>query len=314
VKKQTDETTVVALLTKLKPQPEGDTSAFKEWLVELMMTSTTFPGFWSSEIVPPMNIADDLWTLIQRFNTVEEANAWKHSESLQELMTRNKDSQALKAVVVDDEISTDGTSGMVALAIVTDVIPGEEDFFRQWELKIQKAQAKFPGYQGTYWQAPVAKSSRFTTLLRFATPASLEHWMVSEERKKLVNEANSLISATKISALKSSFPGWFPADPQTGEQPPNWKSSMLVLAAIYPIIMVGIRFISPAFPTLNAVEFTFISTVCNIIILTWICMPILIKLFAWWLFPSPNSKRTVSWTGSFILLAVYSIEVALLWK
>jgi antibiotic biosynthesis monooxygenase (ABM) superfamily enzyme len=315
MEKPADDAHVVALITKLKVQAGADINAFKDWLIELMMTSGTFSGFWSSEIIPPTHFADEIWTLIQKFRTVEEINAWKQSDALKQLMTVSVGSRGFTAVIIKDEVSTDGASGMVATAIVTHVIPAEVDLFRKWELKIQKAQAKFPGYQGTYWQPPVLeKGTQFTTLLRFDTPGSLQSWMGSDERKHLLAESSKFVASTKFSSLTSSFPGWFPANPQTGEPPPNWKSSMLVLAALYPIIMFCIRFVSPLFASTNFTLFNFLSTVCNMIIVTWVCMPILIKLFSWWLFPDPVVRKQNTVIGIFILLFLYGLEIDMFWK
>jgi len=306
---------VVAFITKLKPPPDADMNTFKDWLVEVMMTAGTFPGFWSAEIiVPSMQSVDDIWTVIQKFRSTEQANAWKQSDSLKTLVAYNESPQGAKAAIVRQDISNDGASGMVATAILTHIVPKSEEFFRNWELHIQKAQAKFPGYLGTYWQPAVGgTNSPFTTLLRFDTPASLERWMRSDERKQLLKEATEHVQSTKFSSLTSSFPGWFPADPHTGEQPPNWKTSMLVLAALFPIIMLCIRYVSPLFATVNFVLFNFVSTVCNMIIVTWVCMPILIKMSSWWLFPNPDSKLAVNLGGVLILLAAYGLEIFLLW-
>jgi antibiotic biosynthesis monooxygenase (ABM) superfamily enzyme len=313
VKNLSGDTGVVALITKLKPQPNTDINVFKDWLVELMMASGESPGFWSSEIIPPAHFTEEVWTLIQRFKSVEQANQWKQSESLKRLMTYSNGSEGSKAVIVNEAISAERLTGLVATAIVTNVVPEQNEFFTKWELKIQKAQARFPGYSGTYWRPPVEEdSSEFTTLLSFDSPASLQNWMESDERKQLLTEVTNYVESTKFSSLHSAFPGWFPLDPHTGQQPPNWKTSMLVLAALFPLVIVVVRFVSPMFPGMNFELFNFLSTVCNMVIVTWVCMPVLIKLFSWWLFPDSDRKLTVNLAGVAILLAIYGIELALL--
>jgi len=302
----------VALITKLQPQSDADIAIFKDWLIELMMASANFPGFFSSEIVPPGKFSEGIWTLIQKFHTPEAANAWKQSESLKELKAQNEGTDGAKAKVISQELSSDGAAGMVATAIVTDVIPESLDAFKKWELKIQKAQARFPGYLGTYWQPPVlSNSSQFTTLLLFDTPDSLEHWLQSSVRQELLTEATEHIESIKFSSFRSAFPGWFPADPATGKQPPNWKTSMLVLAALFPIIMLCIGFVEPHFESINFTVFNFCSTVVNMILVTWVCMPVLIKTFSWWLFPKPEQSATTNLKGIGILIAVYAVEIGL---
>jgi antibiotic biosynthesis monooxygenase (ABM) superfamily enzyme len=280
-----------------------------------MMTGGDYPGFWSAELIPPAHDCLQNWTLIQKFKTNDQAIAWQQSDSLKELMARNNSSEGSRAVIVHEEISKDASTGVVATAIVTNVFPQHLDLFKKWEKKIQLAQAKFPGYKGTYWQPPVLENgTQFTTLLRFETPDALEQWMESAERKQLLNDVNKIVASTKFSSLTSSFPGWFPADPETGEQPPNWKTSLLVLAALYPIIMFCIRCVGPFFSSSNFALYNFVSTVINMVLVTWVCLPILIKLFTKWLFPNPESKVITTWIGLIILFAIYAVEIDIFWN
>jgi len=315
VKSETHHLAVVALITKLQPQPDSDLSVFKEWLIELMMTSGYAPGFFSSEIMPPAHSGDQTWTLIQKFKTIELANAWKESDAHNELMARNNSPGGAKAVISHESISKDASSGLVATAIVTNVLPAHVDLFRKWQSRIQKAQVKFPGYQGTYWQPPVLENgTQFTTLLRFETTDALESWMESEERKQLLAEVNEIVASTKFSPVTSSFPGWFPVNPETGKEPPNWKISLLILSVLYPMIMFSIRSILPFFSGTNLALYNFLSTVITMAVVTWVCLPLLIKIFGWWLFPNPKSKVAKTWLGVFILFGIYAVDVAMFWN
>jgi len=306
---------VITLLTKLQKPPESKPDSFKERLVEMMMTGTAYPGFWSCEIIPPaQNGNDEVWTLIQRYRTAEQLQKWKESDDRLKLLTAPPYSVTQPVVIVSDEVLTHGEPGVVATAIVTDVNPESEESFRRWISKIQTAQAKFSGYRGTYLNPATGGDGRMrcTTLLRFDSPETLENWLSSAERKNLLEEANQLIKSTKLRLLTTSFPGWFPVDPESGEQPPNWKSSMLVLACLFPVIALQIRFLRPALSIIDATLSCFLCTCLSTAIVTWVGMPIMIRLFKWWLFPQGSQNHT-RWVGISILTAAYLIEISVVW-
>ena len=154
----------------------------------------------------------------------------------------------------------------------------------------------------------------WSTLVRFDTPESFERWFSSAERQALVNEAAELINATQFRSVSNSFPGWFPVDTKTGKGPPNWKTSALVLSNLFPVVMLEIRFLNPFMKDLNPDLATFINLVLTIIITTWGTMPLLIKLFKWWLFPDPEHELKTHIKGSFGVVAFLLAEIAVFWN
>jgi uncharacterized protein len=307
---------IAALLTKLQQPAESSDASFKERLIELMMVGSTFPGFWSAEVVAPQNDTDKEWMVIHRFRSVLELEKWKESEDRLKLLSAPPFSKERPIAIVSDEISTGRQEGEIATAIVTDVTPAAESQYKVWVSKIQAEQAKFPGYQGTYMNPNTGTDGkmRCTTLLRFDSPESLERWINSDIRKQLLEEAKDLISSTKISRVSNSFLGWFPSDPETGNQPPNWKTSMIVLGSLFPIIILQIHFVRPYMTSLNANLGTFICSIMNTAILTWVLMPLMNSLLGWWLFPKEDSPKNTGWLGSSIMIALFAVEIISLWN
>ena len=69
--------------------------------------------------------------------------------------------------------------------------------------------------------------------------------MNAPERKALLSETREFIESEELMRLATAFPGWVPIDPMTGEGPPNWKTAMLVLLGLFPIVMLEMKFLSP---------------------------------------------------------------------
>jgi hypothetical protein len=306
---------VTGLITKLRTTPDLEIGPFTEWLVKLMISGAKFPGFWSAEILPPQHSGLPEWKLIQHFRTPEQAHTWRQSESRRTTIGELASLPRGEAVAISDELSRERSSGSVATAIVTDVKPGMESAYWTWEEKVQSAQAKYPGYGGVYLLPPVpGRKAQWTTLLRFDSPATLENWFVSEERKRLLTEANQFIRATHFQNLKSSFPGWFPSDQETGQQTPKWKTAILVLLALYPTVMMLRRFFFPLLSGLNLAFAYAINSIISVSLVSWVAMPILIRTFKRWLLPMEKDSYTTETVGSAAAICFFAAEIVLLWN
>ncbi len=79
--------------------------------------------------------------------------------------------------------------GSSVVAIETYVAPGKEDSYFQWKRKLEATQSSFPGYKGSYLQAPVpGRANYWSSILRFDGTDALEFWLHSKQRLALVEE------------------------------------------------------------------------------------------------------------------------------
>jgi antibiotic biosynthesis monooxygenase (ABM) superfamily enzyme len=303
---------VAILLAKFHLR-HGAENEFAAWQAKALTRAAGFEGFLNSEMTPAS--AEALaWTVMLRFRSSGNLDAWRKSETWHNLL---EDAQAFLAEKSSIEIETKETEpdGGVVEVIVTKVKPGREEAYRQWETKIQQAQSKFPGYRGSYVQPPIAGELGWTTLMRFDSAEQLDRWLKSPERAALLREVEPLIDYAHLQRMETSFPGWFPTDPKTGQGPPNWKAAMLVLLGLFPIVMLEARFLSPRLASLNSSFAMFIGNTISVALTTWLTMPLFIKGLGWWLFPkSEASKIRVNIAGTALIFVLYAIEVAVLWN
>jgi antibiotic biosynthesis monooxygenase (ABM) superfamily enzyme len=299
------------LVAKFHLRP-GAENEFTAWQAKALTRAAGSAGFLSSEIAP--SVGDNrIWTVTLRFHDAQSLDAWRQSDTWHGLVDEAQGFIADKTSI-DIEIKDAGPDGGVVEVIVTKVKPGKEEAYRLWETRIQQAQSKFPGYLGSYVQPPIAGELGWTTLMRFANAAQLDTWLKSKERAALLREVTPLIDYAHLQRMDSSFPGWFPTDPATGKGPPNWKAFMLVLLGLFPIVMLEARFLSPRTAGLNPSLAMFIGNVLSVAGTTWLTMPVFIRLFGWWLFPSPGSSALrANVAGTVLILALFAVEVAALW-
>jgi antibiotic biosynthesis monooxygenase (ABM) superfamily enzyme len=305
------------LIATAKVRPGVD-AEFAAWKAEHDLAIGKFPGFLGSDIIPPTQPGSAEWTIVLNFRTHDDAVAWQRSKERAEIVA--------KGLPLFDggnlgEVSEAGADVKRVDANVTEVIfskvrPGMEDRYREWSARIQAAQARYPGYQGMFLQAPDEKGGFWTTILRFDSAAHLEAWMNAPERDELLRESKSIIEHEQLTRLATSFPGWVPIDPVTGKGPPNWKTAMLVLLGLFPIVMLELRFLNPilAHFGLNSSFATFIGNSISVALTSFLTMPWCVRWFGWWLFLKEGSPRHATSRGVLLLVALFAIEVAVLWK
>jgi len=302
-------------LTKLSVKT-GDAGEHVDWLTRLMMVGVGSGAVLSAEIIPSNSPNENLWTLVQRFHDPQLLAEWQaKAERLKLLEELSPRIEGDKVALSEEVTSAYGTVGSVAVAIVTQVKPGQESTYREFEKQFQSAQAKRRGYRGVYLQPPTRKTPGvWTTLIRFDSPDALDEWFVSDERRKLLELADPVVSSTDYQAITGSFPGWFPAQ-ETGQKgPPNWKTAMLILLGLYPIVMLEIRFLNPQMHFMPSAVANFIGNAISVALTTWVTMPLLIKAFTPWLFPKKDTPASVGPVSFGLLVILFALEIALLWR
>lgn len=299
------------LLAKIHLRP-GCEAEFTAWQTRALALAAGAEGFVSSEITPA-GVEGPAWAVKLRFRNGPLLDAWRQSPDWQSLLDVAQGLLAAKSAI-ETEVTESGPDGGVVEVIVTRVKPGKEAAYREWETRIQQAQSKFPGYLGSYVQPPMAGELGWTTLMRFGSAEQLDSWLKSAERAALLKDAQPLIDYAHLQRVDSSFPGWFPTDPNTGKGPPNWKAAMLVLLGLFPIVMLEAKFLSPQLAFLNSSLGMFIGNTISVALTTWATMPLFIKAFGWWLFPKADgSGANANIAGTAVIIGLFAAEVAALW-
>ena len=200
----------------------------------------------------------------------------------------------------------------VTMVMVTDIKPGMEAAYRAWADRIQKLQATFPGYIGSFVQPPQHRETGWTTVLRFDSAEHLDGWLKSEARAAMVKESEALVQGFHAQRVDTSFPGWVPSDPVTGKPPNRWKTACLILLTLFPVVMLELRFLNPHLRGLNPAVGTFIGNAISVGLTTWPLIPLAIYGFHAWLFPE-NRPRWLVRIMPIALVLCYALEIALLW-
>ena len=306
----------VAVLIATAKVRSGQEEAFGQWQGRHDAIIAKFPGYISSDMMPGVNGSNE-WTIVLNFRTAENLDVWMKAPERAALIA---DSIPLIEGGNFGEAVQTGTGGAAPGTMVTEVIlskikPGKEEAYRAWAVRIQAAQARYPGYRGTYLQPPTEKESHWTTLLRYDTVEHLENWMKAPERTQLLDESKEFIESEELMRLATSFPGWVPINPETGKGPPNWKTALLVLLGLFPVVMLELRFLNPILTGWgwNSSFATFIGNSGSVAATSFITMPLFVRWFGWWLFVKEGEKLTTL-KGCLVLVVLFALEIAVLWR
>jgi antibiotic biosynthesis monooxygenase (ABM) superfamily enzyme len=305
---------VLIASAKLRP---GEGQSFATWQARHNIVVGKFPGFISSDVIPPSQPESNEWTIVLNFRSQDELIAWQRSSERAKIVGEAIplfEGGSLGEVAEPDRTGELPGSNVTEM-ILSKIKPGMDDTYREWAVRIQAAQAKYSGYRGMYLQPPAEKDGLWTTIIRYDTSEHLEVWMEAPERAELLKESQAFIEHEQLMRLATSFPGWVPINPITGKGPPNWKTALLVTLGLFPIVMLEMRFLSPilTYLGLHASLATFVGNCLSVAGTTFLTMPLFIRWFGWWLFTDKKTPAWITPIGIGLLAALFAIEVGALW-
>ena len=290
---------------------QGEEGAFAGWLTELNKTISTFPGYVSAVVIPPVPPSQADWVMVQRFQTIEQLRTWLDSDERRSLLDKS-------ASLLADEGTTNVIQGsntelsphdMVTEIITVSVKPGMEEAYHAWIDSIRQMEARFPGYQGLQLQPPIpGVQTDWVSLLRFDTSEHLNAWLESDARRDALQEVEPFIDKRE-QQIATSFSGWFTFGDAPDQVPPNWKQSMIVLLMLYPIVMLELLYLNPLLKSLGMAEATFIGNLLSVAALGYLLVPPANRVFDWWLRPTPYGPRWMTAAGVALIVSLYALSV-----
>lgn len=308
-----EEATILSIKIRVRPDLKN---AFADWQAKLNTVIAAFPGFVSLEILSPSQPDSIEWVVIQRFYSPECVKSWQASKEYKELIDELKVLLGNEGAdsIQEEQKAADKLKGGVTEVFITQVSRDKIKAFQTWVAKIHQVEAKFPGFRGVYLQSPgTGEGKNWITLLQFDTPENLDRWLASSERQKVLSESKSFISALESHRVVSSYGGWFSSVAKSGELPPVWKQTMIVLLVLFPIVVFELKYLSPLTAVFNSSVATFIGNAISVTLISWPMMPIAIWFLGWWLSPE-GDKRLKTLLGTCVVGVLYLIEIALLWN
>lgn len=174
---------------------------------------------------------------------------------------------------------------VVSVIVDREVIPSKKEEFEENLKGIIKESEKFPGYIDTHVVYPEG-DNRYKVLFRFDSEENLEKWVGSEERAYWVEKIDQLLVKPIELQVITGLETWF-AIPghKTITPPPRYKMAIVTWLAITPLLIAFNYLFGPYLIQLPLVLRFVVSTPFIVLIMTYLLMPSLTKLFRRWLYP-----------------------------
>jgi uncharacterized protein len=163
--------------------------------------------------------------------------------------------------------------------------PGRESGYEKWLKGISQVARQFKGHNGTTVIRPQSGSrTEYVIILRFDRYQNLYQWMRSPERKEWIERAQPLIEKPEnvqvfLTGLETlvSLPNTAPV------APPRYKTAFVTWIGVFLCVSILGYFLGPYLAGLPYLLNQAIMTAIVVILLAYVVMPQLTRLFYKWL-------------------------------
>jgi uncharacterized protein len=179
-----------------------------------------------------------------------------------------------------------------ATSVITRVVkPGKEKAFEKWLHGISQEAAKFPGHISATIFRPPAGARKYTIVLQFDSDENLQSWLRSACRRHWIERVRALEEVPEHREEATGLEHWFtlPGNPES--PPPRHKMALLVSLAAYPTVLVLHVILSPIVSRVPYPVGALIGSVCLVLVLTYVVLPRVTRVFHGWLYPRGHDTR-----------------------
>ncbi len=175
-------------------------------------------------------------------------------------------------------------SGSEPLTVVATwkVKPGKEAAFEELQRAFTRESAKFPGYLGVSLMCNPTPSGEYVVIYKFDCQDHLDAWQESSVRQELLRKAEPLRADVVRYQIGNGLEFWF-TSPTSSAHPPRWKMAIITALGVWPVSILVSSALKPFLASVPELLQAFFIAVGIVIILTWVVMPVLAKIFRSWL-------------------------------
>jgi antibiotic biosynthesis monooxygenase (ABM) superfamily enzyme len=173
----------------------------------------------------------------------------------------------------------------VTVVISQVVKPGRESDFEAWLKDITGVARTYTGHLGTNVIRPQPGArSEYVIIFRFDSYENLKVWMESSDRKYWLSQAQHLVQSEPHVQQLCGLEAWFSLPGKPLKTPPRYKTALLTWADVYILINLLNRFLTPLLAQFPPLIISLITTVIMVLLLTYVVMPRVTRLFSFWLY------------------------------
>lgn len=283
------------------------------WQLTIDRAASQHAGFLGSRFATHTD-DEQTWVAALSFARPEELNAWLVSDERRTLLD-----EAVQAGLINsiepDVVLTPGTGPPPGTAVfLHNVEAGAEMEFLEAEASLQTTAGSFPGFHAAAIFAPGIVPGSWVSVISFSSDENLDGWLRSPERADALERLRPTLCDTEQAfTARTPFGSVVRADGGTPEVTPAWRSAMVVLAVLFPTVMVLSRRLTPILGDLGVTNApaVFLSNVVSVGLLTWVLMPLATKILHRWLDPVDGRDRRTTAIGIGVIGTFYLLSLLL---
>jgi hypothetical protein len=183
---------------------------------------------------------------------------------------------------------------VVTLLVRHRVKQGLDEAYEAWLRRTIAIARSYPGHLGIdVMRGQSGGLALFTCVLRFATTKQLQHWLDSDDRHGLIAQAQPLLADGDQTEVKDDREFWFTPVDDAQTPSPRWKQACVTFLVILPLSFLVPMLWKPLFawqPWLGGyVPSNVLITLSIVLLVVYVFMPRVTRLFSKWLQPGPAS-------------------------
>jgi antibiotic biosynthesis monooxygenase (ABM) superfamily enzyme len=174
----------------------------------------------------------------------------------------------------------------VTITVTRIAKPGAEAAFEEWMAGVCSVASRFEGHRGfTVLRPPDPRSREYILIFRFDSMEHLRRWNESPVRDEWLERARPLTVGDPRVELTTGLEHWFTLPKAAGvAPPPRHKMALLTWLAIFPLILLFSTVFLPYLTVLPWPLPTALMSVMLVLLMTYVVMPRITRLFSGWLF------------------------------
>lgn len=268
---------------------DGCDDEYRRWQQEVNAAAARFPGYQGSDVRPPTGIQQD-WLAVYQFDSVSHVQDWLNSARRLDLLDRAGawfDGPGTAQVMAEAGREPDT---LVTVVVTHRVAEGKTKDFLDWQRRVDEAEGAFPGYRGSEVFRPVdGVQEEWTISYRFDTAEHLDAWLTSDDRRRLLAEADDFSDYT-LSTIDHSFGSWFSFGDKAAPPPSDFKTSVAVWMGLYPTVMILSLLTAPlGMPLWLGL---LVGNLFSSFVMSYVIMPRYVNpLLGWWLTPQRGARQ-----------------------
>ncbi len=178
--------------------------------------------------------------------------------------------------------------GQNVTAVISHLIrPGREQGYEAWLQGIAQASRQFPGHQGVTVLRPRSPNQpEYVVILRFDTYPHLCGWLKSAVRQEWIDRVRPLTQKPENVQVLTGLESLVTLPGQATAPPPRHKTALITWIGVFLCSSVVGRLVGPLLAGLPTLLAQAISIAIVVLLLAYVVMPHLTRLFYGWLHAS----------------------------